>query len=227
MAALGAAPPRSRLAAPGWRATAGVNAVYHRGQARSAGASTVSNVTSIRPARRAVDWYSTTEGATPAPEEPRLPSDKVSLSPEAREALDPEERREVERLRERDAHVRAHEAAHQAAGGELTGPASFTYRLGPDGRSYAVGGEVPVLGRSGRTPDETIAMARRVRAAALAPSDPSAADLAAAAAASQVEAQAAEQQRALRRGEAGPASAPQRADLERLVVRAPEPEPFM
>jgi hypothetical protein len=187
----------------------------------------VSSVTSIRPARRTVDWHSTAEGVAPAPDEPTLPADKVSLSPEARGALTPDQQREVERLRERDAHVRAHEAAHQAAGGGLTGPASFTYRLGPDGRSYAVGGEVPVLGRSGRTADETIDMARRVRAAALAPSDPSSADLAAAAAASQVEARAMQQKRQLQQGQAGAAPAPRQAELERVVVRAPEPEPFM
>lgn len=161
----------------------------------------------------------------------------------ARGRLTPEQQRQVEELRQRDAHVRAHEAAHQAAGGDLTGPASFSYELGPDGRSYAVGGEVPVQARTGRTPDETIAIARRVRAAALAPSDPSAADLAAASAASQVELAAAQQKRqaggSTRPGQAtepgrrappardaAPVSTPQ-ASLERLIVRAPEPaNPF-
>lgn len=135
--------------------------------------------------------------------------------------LGPEQQQEVRELQQRDGHVRAHEAAHQAAGGDLTGPASFSYRLGPDGRSYAVGGEVPLQPRSGRTPDETIAIARRVRAAALAPSDPSAADLAAAASASQLELRAMQQKR-----QHAPAAAPQ-ADLERVLVRAPEAEPFL
>jgi hypothetical protein len=156
--------------------------------------------------------------------------------------LTAEQQQRVQELQQRDTHVRAHEAAHQAAGGDLTGPASFSFELGPDGRSYAVGGEVPVQARSGRTPDETIAIARRVRAAALAPSDPSAADLAAASAASQVELRAMQQKRQLaQQGQDGvalagqaragvraatPASTPQ-ANLERLIVRAPEAEPFM
>lgn len=149
------------------------------------------------------------------------------------------QRQEVQELQQRDAHVRAHEAAHQAAGGDLTGPASFSFQVGPDGRSYAVGGEVPVQARSGRTPDETIAIARRVRAAALAPADPSPADLAAAASATQVELRAMQQKRqqaeqpgaGARPGAggvaaAGPVTTPQ-ANLERVIVRAPEPEPFM
>ncbi|MBK9517568.1 MAG: hypothetical protein IPO09_09485 [Anaeromyxobacter sp.] len=154
--------------------------------------------------------------------------------------LTTEQQRQVTELRQRDAHVRQHEAAHQAAGGELTGAATFSYQVGPDGRSYAVGGEVPLQSRAGRTPDETIAIARRVRAAALAPSDPSAADLAAAAAATQMELRASQQKRQGQPGAraAGPgeeraagATPPTRpaprADLERLIVRAPEAQPFL
>ncbi len=101
--------------------------------------------------------------------------------------LTPEQQREVAWLQARDRHVRQHEAAHQAAGGALTGGASYTYQTGPDGRSYAIGGEVPISIRTGRTPDETIASARQARRAALAPSDPSAADLAVAAEATRME----------------------------------------
>jgi hypothetical protein len=95
-------------------------------------------------------------------------------------------------LKARDSHVRDHEAAHIAAGsGYVRGGASFSYQKGPDGRSYAVGGEVgidtsPLHGK----PKETAAKMVAVRAAALAPSDPSAADLAVAAAASLAEARA-------------------------------------
>jgi hypothetical protein len=203
----------------------------------------VINVINTKAPRPAVDWFSTSEGVERAPADPTLPADKVTLSPEARGQLTAEQERRVVELQQRDTHVRAHEAAHQAAGGDLTGPASFSYELGPDGRSYAVGGEVPVQARSGRTPDETIAIARRVRAAALAPSDPSSADLAAASAASQVEGRALQQKRQLaRQGPDGltrpsPASAPgaaaaapgstPRPDLERVIVRAPEAEPFL
>jgi hypothetical protein len=122
-----------------------------------------------------------------------VPRDKVTVSNEARQAagagkkLTPDQQRQVLALQRRDTHVRQHEAAHQAAGGSLTGTASFSYQTGPDGRSYAVGGEVPVRLQAGRTPDETIANARQARRAALAPSDPSAQDLAVAAQASQME----------------------------------------
>jgi len=124
----------------------------------------------------------------------RTPRDKVTLSAEAKalssSELTPEQQQVVAELRARDAEVRAHEAAHQAAGGELAGGASFTYQTGPDGRQYAVGGEVGVALRSGRTPDETIANAQRVRRAALAPANPSTQDLAVASAASSLEASA-------------------------------------
>jgi hypothetical protein len=56
------------------------------------------------------------------------------------------------------------------------------------------GGEVSVRLATGRTPEETIANARRVRAAALAPSDPSPQDLAVAARSSAMEAAARAQQ---------------------------------
>jgi hypothetical protein len=104
--------------------------------------------------------------------------------------LTPEERAQVAELQARDGEVRAHEAAHQGAGGGLAGAASFTFQVGPDGRSYAVGGEVPIRIQSGRTPEETIRNAQKVRAAALAPAEPSAADLSVAATASELEAAA-------------------------------------
>ncbi len=99
---------------------------------------------------------------------------------------------EVADLKATDAAVRAHEAAHVGAGGSyVRGAASFTYREGPDGKQYAVGGEVsidtsPVAGN----PQATILKMITVRAAAMAPADPSAADRAVAAAASRQEAAA-------------------------------------
>jgi hypothetical protein len=101
--------------------------------------------------------------------------------------LSDDDRQVVERLRARDAEVRAHEAAHQAAAGALGGGASFEYRIGPDGRPYAVGGHVPVRIAPGRTPEETIRNAQQIRAAATAPGDPSPQDLAVAAAAADME----------------------------------------
>lgn len=83
----------------------------------------------------------------------------------------------LSRLQARDREVRAHEAAHMAAGaGLITRGAAFTYETGPDGKRYAVGGEVGIDVSGGRTPEETLAKAERIRAAALAPAEPSTQD---------------------------------------------------
>lgn len=92
--------------------------------------------------------------------------------------LSVEEKKLVQDLQSRDREVRGHEAAHQGAGGGMTGAASFTYQQGPDGRMYAIGGEVPISIPAGSTPEETIRNARQVIAAAMAPSDPSEQDFA-------------------------------------------------
>ena len=70
-----------------------------------------------------------------------------------------------------------------AAAGDLAlGGPSFEYQVGPDGRQYAVGGEVqidtsPVEGN----PEATLEKAQRIRQAALAPAHPSSQDQAVAA----------------------------------------------
>jgi hypothetical protein len=99
---------------------------------------------------------------------------------------------EIERvlsaLRARDGEVRAHESAHIAAGGRyVTGGASFSYQRGPDGANYAVGGEVGIDTSPASSPRETAMKMRIVRAAALAPAEPSGADLSVAAAAASAE----------------------------------------
>ena len=97
----------------------------------------------------------------------------------------------IEQLKSRDREVRAHEQAHAAAAGGLAlGGPSYTYQYGPDGQAYAVGGEVNIDTSPGNSPEATIAKAKQIRAAALAPADPSGQDRAVAAAASQLEAQA-------------------------------------
>ena len=112
------------------------------------------------------------------------------------DGLSAEQRRDVEELKRRDREVRAHEQAHMAAaGGTVIGGPSFSYQTGPDGRRYAVGGEVKIDTSSVRDdPRATIAKAQTIQAAALAPADPSGADRAVAAAAAKMEADA---QRAL------------------------------
>ncbi len=106
-------------------------------------------------------------------------------------ALSVEEQRQVDKLAATDRKVRAHEMAHVSVGGELVqGGANFDYQTGPDGRRYAVGGEVSIDTSRGRTPEETIPKAQRIRAAALAPADPSPQDNRVAALASRMEMQA-------------------------------------
>jgi hypothetical protein len=100
------------------------------------------------------------------------------------EVLSEEEQKVVDDLKARDAEVRRHEQAHAAAGGPYAGAPSYTYQQGPDGRRYAIGGQVaidasPIDG----DPEATIQKLEIVRRAALAPAEPSGADRAIAAAA--------------------------------------------
>ena len=104
--------------------------------------------------------------------------------------LSEQEVRQVRELESTDRNVKAHEAAHQAAGGGLAGGASFTYTRGPDNKMYATAGEVPIQMKEGKTPEETIMNARQIAAAALAPADPSAQDYKVAANAVKMEMQA-------------------------------------
>lgn len=97
----------------------------------------------------------------------------------------------ISKLKARDSEVRQHEQAHlAAAGGLAVSGASYTYQRGPNGVDYAIGGEVHIDTAPGRTPEETIARAHTIQAAALAPAEPSGADRAVAAQAGQLEQQA-------------------------------------
>lgn len=101
--------------------------------------------------------------------------------------LSSEEQRVVAELQAADTNVRAHEAAHMAAGGGLTSPASYTYERGPDNKMYAVAGEVGISTGEGNTPQESLNKAQTIRRAALAPADPSPQDLKVAAQAASME----------------------------------------
>ena len=77
-------------------------------------------------------------------------------------------------MKARDAEVRAHEMAHLVVAGQYARGMSFTYETGPDGKNYAVAGEVgidtsPVNG----DPQATIEKARVIQRAALASPQPS------------------------------------------------------
>lgn len=116
----------------------------------------------------------------------------VSSADAANRQLSEKERREVEKLKRRDREVRAHEQAHLAAAGAYAmGGPRYTYQTGPDGKRYAVGGEVPIdVSEVPGNPEATLQKAQTIRRAALAPSNPSSADRAIAAKAAAMAAKA-------------------------------------
>ncbi|MDQ7733831.1 putative metalloprotease CJM1_0395 family protein [Halomonas sp. SpR1] len=86
----------------------------------------------------------------------------------------PEEVQLLEQLKQTDREVRQHEMAHQIVGGAYTGGASYEYEVGPDGKRYAVAGEVSIdYGPVPNDPQATIEKMQTVIAAAMAPADPS------------------------------------------------------
>ncbi len=161
-----------------------------------------------RPDATPVDAVHAVEAANESAQAAARHHDTQELTTDERlrqdEALHAEpDHEDAERTRElqaRDAEVRQHEQAHMAAGGGLTGPASYRYERGSDGRQYAVEGEVSIDTASEPDPDATIAKMRQVRRAALAPHDPSSQDHSVATKAAQV-IRAAEAELAARRQE--------------------------
>ncbi|MCG6116724.1 MAG: hypothetical protein MEQ07_00765 [Aquimonas sp.] len=138
----------------------------------------------------------------PAAAEPAAPADRAGDGPAPARAVaaaqrsdplqDPAIQRVIAQLAARDREVRAHEQAHVAAGGELitSGP-TYSYQTGPDGRRYAVGGEVGIdTSPVPDDPEATLRKADRVRAAALAPVQPSPQDFRVAAQADRMAGQA-------------------------------------
>lgn len=126
-------------------------------------------------------WHSAHK--KPDTDEPRLPG--------AEQHLSKEEQAQVEKLKARDREVRAHEQAHlAAAGGLAVSAATYSYQRGPDGVQYAIGGEVKLDTSPGNTPEETLRRAQIIRAAALAPAEPSGQDRIVAANASKMESEA-------------------------------------
>jgi len=110
-------------------------------------------------------------------------SDKVHLTAD--------EQQQILELELRDREVQVHEAAHAAVGGQYAGAPSLTYETGPDGKRYAVSGEVNVdMSEISGDPAATMKKADVIRAAALAPAQPSSQDRNVAAQAAQMKAEA-------------------------------------
>ena len=105
--------------------------------------------------------------------------------------LTPQEKQEVRELQARDQQVHSHEMAHKAVGGRYTGVPHYSYATGPDHRQYAVGGEVSIdVSPVPNDPKATIAKMQVVRSAALAPAQPSGADMGVASAATRIQQEA-------------------------------------
>lgn len=94
-----------------------------------------------------------------------------------RNQKDSEINSELLKLQSRDLEVKSHEMAHKAVGGSLASSMSFEYQTGPDGKQYAIGGEVSIDSAPESDPKATQSKMRQVRAAALAPANPSPQDI--------------------------------------------------
>ena len=136
--------------------------------------------------------------ASAARPDPNSSTDSAESSQQTRSDAQTEQRiRQQEEqflrdLRARDREVRAHEAAHLAAGRPYvrSGP-SYTYQQGPDGRAYAIGGEVHLdTSPVANDPQATLEKAEQIRRAALAPAQPSPQDVRVAGTAAQMAARA-------------------------------------
>ena len=147
---------------------------------------------------------------TNAPSETKAPFSDPNRESANNESLSEGEKQQVRKMKTRDREVRAHERAHLAAGaGLVKGGASFSMQRGPDGRMYAVGGEVKIDTSSEKDPEATIRKMQQVKRAALAPADPSSSDRAVAAQAGQIEARARQEKNRL---EAAAHSGPKQDD---------------
>lgn len=87
------------------------------------------------------------------------------------------EKKQVQELKKRDQEVRAHEQAHKTVGGPYASAPTYETTTGPDGREYAIGGEVKIdASPVANNPEATIRKMDIVVRAALAPAQPSSQD---------------------------------------------------
>lgn len=141
------------------------------------GAVQATDAVAERPVGQASDANTQRYGGNAQNTDPQTPQKTSSGAEVGPDGLTNAERAMVEKLSARDAEVRRHEQAHMMVGGQYASAPSYTYQSGPDGNRYAIGGEVridvsPVRG----DPQATINKMEVVKAAALAPAEPSPAD---------------------------------------------------
>ncbi|MBF0303560.1 MAG: SprA-related family protein [Desulfamplus sp.] len=127
-----------------------------------------------------VSKSSKVEGSQPTQSDETKPSVVVHLSGKAGKELElsEQELKLINELQKSDTEVRAHEMSHVAAGGQyVTSGAQLEYRKGPDGKRYAVAGEVSIdTSAIAGDPQATIEKMHQVQRAALAPASPSSQD---------------------------------------------------
>lgn len=139
---------------------------------RSMNISPISSIPSVRP-----DFRGRTDEAG-SPDQRQDPVfRRTDAGPDGHDPTEETEEKELRELQSRDRQVRSHEQAHKAAGGRHAGSPSFSTTTGPDGRQYAVSGEVSIdTSKVPNDPARTIQKMEAVRRAALAPAGPSAQD---------------------------------------------------
>lgn len=103
--------------------------------------------------------------------------DKEAKQADIQEQYDQQELKQIESLKALDNEVHLHERAHAAVGGQYAGSPTYNYQTGPDGVKYAVSGEVSIdTAKVANDPQATLRKARQIKAAALAPAEPSSQD---------------------------------------------------
>lgn len=117
-----------------------------------------------------------------------------SADKQAQAAVEPEfspsELRRIAELERIDTEVKAHEQAHINAGrGLITSAPSYAYTYGPDGKQYAISGEVGIDTSPEQEAQANIDKGQRIQDTALAPADPSPQDYQVAATGKQLEQQ--------------------------------------
>jgi hypothetical protein len=137
------------------------------------------------------------------------------------------EQRQVAELQQIDRNVRAHEQAHISAGrGVVTSAANFSYTYGPDGKRYAVGGEVGIDTSAEKKPEANIDKGMRIQAAALAPKDPSSQDYQVASVGKRLEAQGRSDLAQQNSEEQAAAANPERLRVERAYASETDSSSF-
>ena len=113
-----------------------------------------------------------------ADQEENQASDNSRRDNSIAEELEADDLQLVRQLQSRDREVRAHEQAHASVGGSLAGSPNLNYTNGPDGKRYAISGDVAIdASPVANNPEATIQKLEQVQRAALAPANPSSQDL--------------------------------------------------